>query len=185
MSLIKAGTEVPYRVTFLRMLSPPQSNFTLPQGVDVAQAIAPSLDDFFSLYDAVGRDYEWVDQHNRPKAELQAWLHHPMVETWVAKRAGTPQGFFMLDFSESGTCDLAYFGLLPNAVGQGLGRGLLMQALHQAWAGRGVTCVTVNTCTLDHPRALALYHAAGFVAERFEDRRRVLTRDRDISQHPA
>ena len=74
---------------------------------------------------------------------------------------------------------------MPNAVGQGLGRALLNQALAQVWDGADVTSVTINTCTLDHPRALALYQSAGFVAERFEDRSRILTRDRDTSLHPA
>ncbi len=185
MSLIKAGTEVPYRVTFLRMTTQPARKSALPHGITLEHAIAPPLWYFFALYDAVGRDYEWVDQHNRPEAELRAYLENPLVELWVAMRAGVPQGFFMLDFIENGTCDLAYFGLTPNAVGQGLGTALLMQALDQAWAGVGVTSVTVNTCTLDHPRALALYESLGFVAERFENRCRVLTRDRDTSLHPA
>jgi len=185
MSLIKAGTEVPYRVTFLRMTARPDTQTALPQDITLERIMDPPLWYFFALYDAVGRDYEWVDQHNRPEAELRAFLESPLVELWVAKRGGVPQGFFMLDFTDPPICDLAYFGLMPNAVGQGLGRALLNQALAQAWDGAGVTSVTINTCTLDHPRALALYQSAGFVAERFEDRSRILTRDRDTSLHPA
>jgi hypothetical protein len=39
--------------------------------------------------------------------------------------------------------------------------------------------MTVNTNSLDHPRALPLYQKAGFVPVRRETRMQVLTRDRD------
>jgi hypothetical protein len=39
--------------------------------------------------------------------------------------------------------------------------------------------MTVNTNTLDHPRALALYQKMGFVPVRREDRSRVVTRERE------
>ena len=48
-----------------------------------------------------------------------------------------------------------------------------------AWDRPGTRRVTVNTNTLDHPRALPLYQKAGFAPVRRETRRRVLTRDRD------
>ena len=46
--------------------------------------------------------------------------------------------------------------------------------------GRAPRRVTVNTNSLDHPRALPLYQKAGFVPVRRETRSRVLTRDRDM-----
>jgi hypothetical protein len=53
--------------------------------------------------------------------------------------------------------------------------------------GTGVACakMTVNTCTLDHPRALDIYQKLGFRPVRTEARTRVLNRDRDTSLHPA
>ena len=82
MSLIKAGTEVPYRVTFLRMTARPDTQTALPQDITLERVMDPPLWYFFALYDAVGRDYEWVDQHNRPEAELRAFLESPLVELW-------------------------------------------------------------------------------------------------------
>jgi GNAT superfamily N-acetyltransferase len=67
---------------------------------------------------------------------------------------GWPQGFFLLDWRSAGRCDLAYFGLVPQAVGRGLGSWLLQSAILTGWARDGVEKMTVNTCTLDHPRAL-------------------------------
>jgi GNAT superfamily N-acetyltransferase len=75
--------------------------------------------------------------------------------------------------------------MVPEAVGTGLGGRLLKVALAKGWARPGVARMTVNTCTLDHPRALDLYQRAGFVPLRTEDRTRTLTRDRDLSRLPA
>jgi GNAT superfamily N-acetyltransferase len=91
-------------------------------------------------------------------------------------RQGWPAGFFLLDATEAGIVDLGYFGLVPQAVGLGLGRFLLGTAIHTAWEMPGTERVTVNTCTLDHPRALGLYQKMGFVPIRREERRRTLTR---------
>ena len=49
-----------------------------------------------------------------------------------------------------------------------------------AWDREGVRRMTVNTNSLDHPRALPLYQRAGFEPVRRETHSRVLTRDRDI-----
>ena len=46
-------------------------------------------------------------------------------------------------------------------LGQGLGGGFLSLAIEQAW-NWGAERVQVNTCSLDHPGALANYQARGF-----------------------
>jgi hypothetical protein len=48
---------------------------------------------------------------------------------------GWPQGFFMLDRREAGICDLAYFGLVPEAVGAGW--GACSCGPRSQWGGRG------------------------------------------------
>ncbi|MFX4971228.1 hypothetical protein ABTB72_19810, partial [Acinetobacter baumannii] len=42
-----------------------------------------------------------------------------------------------------------------------LGGFFLRRVVAEAWAG-DTTRLTVNTCTLDHPRALAVYQSVGF-----------------------
>jgi GNAT superfamily N-acetyltransferase len=189
MSLIPAGTEVAYQVTYLRMSkNPGLARPALPDGVRLEQAVDPPVWFFLTLYDAVGRDYEWRDRFEQAKtdpAALVAFVADPLVETWVAYSAGWPKGFFMLDWRRPGTCDLAYFGLVPEAVGTGLGGKLLRTAIATGWARPGIEAMTVNTCDLDHPRALDLYRKAGFQAFRSEFRKRTLFRDRDPSRHPA
>jgi GNAT superfamily N-acetyltransferase len=93
---------------------------------------------------------------------------------------GWPGGFFVLDTREPGTCDLAYFGLVPDAIGRGLSRWFLASAVHMGWDRPGVGRMTVNTNTLDHPRALALYQQTGFAPIRREDEARKLTRPREM-----
>jgi GNAT superfamily N-acetyltransferase len=66
----------------------------------------------------------------------------------------------------------------PEALGRGLGDWLLGTGVHMGWDA-GVEAMTVNTCTLDHPRALPIYQKWGFEPVRREERtRRILGRPR-------
>lgn len=176
----RAGDTVHYRVTWLEMQARPSYDWPkLPSGHDAAllRADAPPAWFFLTLYDAVGRDYAWTDKHALPEPEIEAWIQHPDVSIWTLMRQGWPAGFFMLDWRETGICDLAYFGLVPQAVGLGLGSFLLKTAIRTGWSREGVEKMTVNTCTLDHPRALIQYQRQDFVPVRTEEHSRVLTRD--------
>ncbi len=57
--------------------------------------------------------------------------------------------------------EIAYFGLIPEYIGRGLGPALLDWALERAWSRRPRR-VWLHTCSLDHPKALAVYRQAGF-----------------------
>ena len=68
--------------------------------------------------------------------------------------------------------EIAYFGLLPDFIGRGLGGALLTNAIEQAWSRRdGIapTRVWVHTCNRDHPQALANYQARGFVIYKIDE----------------
>jgi GNAT superfamily N-acetyltransferase len=58
--------------------------------------------------------------------------------------------------------ELAYFGLIPDYIGRGLGGFLLATAIDIAWS-KPIERLWVHTNTLDHPRALPLYQQLGFV----------------------
>jgi GNAT superfamily N-acetyltransferase len=178
----KRGERVEYTITYLEMMARPgYPRPHVPPGPVAALVAAarPPAWYFLALYDAVGRDHEWTDQHDLPNSEIEAFLHHADTTLYSFVRAGWPNGFFVLDCRKEAVCHLAYFGLVPQAIGQGLGRFLIQTAVHMAWDRPGVERVTVNTNTLDHPRALPLYQRAGFEPVRRETRSRVLTRDRD------
>lgn len=187
MTVQKAGTELDYTVTWLEMTECPAYPWpALPatHPATLLHAEAPPVWYFLALYDAVGRDYAWEDMHREDPAKLQAWLGDPAVDLYTLMMKGWPQGFFVLDARGEGVSELSYFGLVPEAVGQGLGRFLLRTAILTAWSREGLGRLTVNTCTLDHPRALQTYQAAGFAPVRRETFTRTLTRDRDLSRIP-
>ncbi|QXT39906.1 GNAT family N-acetyltransferase [Gymnodinialimonas ceratoperidinii] len=181
-TVIPAGTQVPFTITYLEM--PERPSFKpaqLPGDVRLERAIDPPVWYFLSLYDAVGREYEWQDRFEQAEEDpeaLQAFVRSPDVVIWTAIRNGFPHGFFVLDWRAPGACDLAYFGLVPQAVGSGIGPALLQTAIATGWAREGTEKMTVNTCSLDHPAALRLYQKMGFHPVRREERTRVLTYDR-------
>ncbi len=178
---MKAGDRVPVSVNWLEMDRRPEGPFPpLPMEAPVSlmRAAAPPAADFLFLYHRVGRDYEWTDRHAEDEDALRAFVQHGKVQLHTMMFDGWPGGFFVLDAREAGVCDLAYFGLAEAALGRGLGKWLLGEAVRTAWALPGVERVTVNTCSLDHPRALPMYQRAGFRPVRRTEVERVLTRDR-------
>ncbi len=185
MTIQTAGTEVPYTVTFLEMDACPSWDWPhLPvrSQVSLLHAEAPPVWFFLCLYDAVGRDYAWEDIHKREHDEIGEWLAADAMSLSVLYGRGWPQGFFLLEDKGEGVVDIAYLGLVPEAVGSGLGKWMLRTAILTAWARPSTTKLTVNTCTLDHPRALQTYQKSGFTPVRREDHVRTLTRDRDLSR---
>ena len=94
---------------------------------------------------------------------LAAIIRDARVEIYVLYCDGAPAGYAELDFRKKGEVELAYFGLIPEYIGRGLGGYMLDWAIDTAWSRRPGR-VWVHTCTLDHPAALAVYQKAGFVA---------------------
>ncbi|MFL1462247.1 GNAT family N-acetyltransferase [Roseococcus sp. DSY-14] len=164
MFAVEPVTRIAVEVTFLRMdrrpAAPPPP---LPPGVTV-ERLRPraSVAQYRRLYDGVGQDYVWWLRRTLSDAQLDEVLADPRISVHVARdAAGQALGFYELDRRNRGATNLAYFGLLPGAIGQGLGMALLHHAIAAAWA-EGCAALTVNTCTADHPRALPNYERAGF-----------------------
>jgi ribosomal protein S18 acetylase RimI-like enzyme len=142
-------------------------------GLAVARAEVPSPQLSRFLYTAVGGDWHWSDRLGWTYARWRAHLDRPEVETWVGAVGGTPVGYAELERDPRAGVELAYFGLLPEFMGRGLGGHLLTAAVRRAWA-MGADRVWVHTCTLDGPHALANYRARGFRVVREETSRRRL-----------
>jgi GNAT superfamily N-acetyltransferase len=158
---------IPITVTYLEMLRRPGGQRPHPPlGYDngnlmLLRAQEPPVHFYRYLYDAVGRDHVWVDRKRRSDADLAREIHDPKVEVYVLYVAGAPAGYFELDFRKKAECDLAYFGLIKDFTGRRLGPYFLGAALDAAWS-REIERLTVNTNTLDHPKALPLYQRMGF-----------------------
>jgi hypothetical protein len=159
----EAAVPVAVEVTFLRMDRPPEDpRPPTPPGARVAVAERCTVGFYRYLYDGVGRDHVWWLRRTLPDERLAAILGDPANSVHVLIHEGEPAGFYELDRRNRPVVNLSYFGLLPHAIGRGMGRALLRHAVEAAWAGGGTRAVTVNTCTADHPRALPNYLAAGF-----------------------
>ena len=127
--------------------------------IERAEVPQPELNRF--LYTAVGGNWYWLGRLPWTYDRWMAWLDREEVETWVARCAGSPAGYFELERQVGGDVEIAYFGLLPQYIGKGIGGHLLTSTIQRAWALDGTRRVWVHTCSLDHPSALANYQARG------------------------
>lgn len=120
----------------------------------------PELNRFF--YAAIGGTYYWLDRRPWTLSQWADYLRDETeIETWVLGVKGVPAGYVELGRRPDSTIEIVYFGLLPQFVGAGLGGHLLTVACERAFA-MGSERVILNTCDLDHPKALANYMARGF-----------------------
>ena len=153
-------------VTFLRMDQPPSDPApAFPHGVHVAELRNCGVAQYRAMYDSVGEAHVWWLRRAMPDSELALHLQHPRVGISLLHADMQPAGFYELDWRGLPSVNISYFGLLPHAIGRGLGRALLRHAIDAAWRV-GARTVTVNTCTADHKQALPNYLRAGFVPVR-------------------
>ena len=159
---MESVVRVAVTVTFLRMDQPPGDRApALPAGYDIVTVAKPSVSFYRYLYNTVGADYVWWLRRTMSDRELTALLAEREVSIHTLYHAGEPAGFFELDGRNWTDMNLSYFGLMPRAVGGGIGYRFLRHAIDAAWA-TGAKGMTVNTCTADHPRALPTYIRCGF-----------------------
>lgn len=149
--------------TYLEMRARPESGSVVtPEGAHVErlERCPPQL--YRQMYAEVGRQWSWFDRLWWTDHELEAHLERPEVAIRVLHLNGAPAGYYELVTHPDLSVEIGYFGLMPHAIGQGLGRWLLGEAIQEAWStapGR----IWLHTCTLDHPAALPNYLKAGFV----------------------
>ncbi len=159
----KRFTEMPATVTYLAQHAKP----TLPPPPSPLLKLAilrcehPAVHFYRYLYNTIGQPYFWVERRLWSDEKLGEMLADPKLALYVLYVAGAPAGMAELDFREAGTAQIAYFGLMPEFIGRRIGPWFLHQVLELAW-GNDTGKVLVNTCTLDHRKALAVYQRAGF-----------------------
>jgi len=150
-------------IMYLEMWSRP--DLAVPRAprpeVMVLRAQRPPLSFYRYLYEHVGGPWLWYERRQMSDERLAAIVHDPAVELDVLYVGGVPAGYAELDCRTSGEIELAYFGLIEEFIGRGLGAYFLAWTVNRAWQ-RDPRRLWVHTCTLDHPRALDTYLAAGF-----------------------
>src|SRR5438034_3392640 len=153
----RAGDGMQVRTTYLQMFAYTPRVVPPPkEDVAVVHAKKPTVAYYRFLYDAVGRDYDWTRCKKLSDAELAALLHDPRVEVHVLTVDGVPAGFAELDRRIEAEIELVQFGLMPEFIGQGLGRYFLQWTIDKARSYQPRR-FWLHTCTKDHTAALPNY----------------------------
>lgn len=129
--------------------------------VTIIRANQPSLGFYRFLYDTVGDPWWWMDRRSMDQEELRRIIQDDRVAVHVLYVGGTPAGYVELDDRSDDWIEIAYFGLMPDYIGLGIGGWFLRWAVDEAWK-RNPKKLAVNTCNLDHNAALPLYQKVGF-----------------------
>ena len=151
-------------VTTLEMRGRPKLRPLPDSDLRLVEWKRPAPDRYRTLFRRVGAPWLWFSRLALSDADLLTIIHDPDVSIFAAVgRHGIEVGMLELDFREPPACAIAYLALVPELTGAGRGRWLMAQALQRAWLW-DIRRVHLNTCTLDHPRALGFYRAQGFEA---------------------
>jgi len=152
-------------VTYLEMTARPLTPTSPRPAVKTAlmRAEAPTASFYRYLYNSVGEDWLWFERRLLNDEDLCQIIGDERVEVYVLYVGGVPTGFGELDRRDPGQIELAYFGLLPEFIGRGLGRFFLGWLVDQAWSYEPRR-LWLHTCDLDHPHAFGVYQSAGFQA---------------------
>jgi ribosomal protein S18 acetylase RimI-like enzyme len=171
-------------ITHLEMtVRPTRASIPHPAGRHaLLRAEAPTVAFYRFLYNTVGEPWFWYERRRMSDETLAAIITDPKVEIYVLYAEGTPAGYVELDRRAPPDIEIALFGIMPQFIGRGFGAFLLDWALGQAWSYEPDRLV-VNTCTLDHPKALRVYQRAGFVPYRQE--RKIIDDPRRLGLIPA
>lgn len=158
------------KISYLQMFARPEQVVLPPrEGLVVVHAKKPTVAYYRFLYDTVGRTYDWPKTRLMSDAELSALLNDPRVEVHVLMVEGVPAGFAELDRRLEDEIELVNFGLMPEFIGQGLGRFFIRWTIDKAWS-YGPRRFWLHTDTKDHPVALSNYLKAGFTVFKEEIR---------------
>lgn len=156
--------------TYLELATPQQFRSAFGEFPDlvIERVEGPTPDLYRLCYRTVGEAYHWRDRWNWTDDEIRRHLAQPEITLHVARRGAALAGWYELRrVPEDRSVEIAYFGLCPDAIGQGLGKHLLSCAVRDAWALEPAR-VWLHTCTLDHPAALPNYKKRGFAPYKSE-----------------
>lgn len=165
-------------ITYLEMTTrPTRPTIPMPLGSHALLKLEnPPVGYYRYLYNIVGEPWFWWERRQMDDATLLPLIQDPDIDIYVIHAGGVPAGYAEFGRKNLPVVNINYFGLAPDFIGRGLGKYFMNWAVDQAWSYPGTEKVTVDTCSLDHPRALATYQKAGFkpvrqVAKRIIDPR--------------
>ncbi len=152
-------------VTHLERHAPPERFPPCPRpGVTLERIDQPELNWYRGLYREVGEDWLWFTRTLMTDEQLAAIIRHPQVHIHALRERGRDIGLLEMDWREAPDCEIVFFGLVREAIGQGLGNWMMGEAQRLAFQDGGARRLWLHTCTFDHPGALPFYLRQGFRA---------------------
>jgi GNAT superfamily N-acetyltransferase len=160
----------PLITIYLEMRSPDQ---LLPKHADVRFQVREKTERDWrfnrDLYFRVGEHWAWIDKRPWTDEQWKEYAKAPELRTFAGYYDDVLAGYYELRRDEEDGVEIAYFGLLPEWIGRGLGGALLTSAIERSWGIEpNPLRVWVHTCNRDHPQALANYEARGMVVYKIE-----------------
>jgi GNAT superfamily N-acetyltransferase len=176
-------------VTYLEMnAAPVLLNRATPAGYTLAKVDRWNNEAFKRLYTEIGWEWLWSSRLLMPDVELTERLARPGTEAWTPMRDGRTVGVLEMDFSNAASPEISFFGLIPDAVGGGIGGWLMEFAIRTAFERPETQRLWLHTCHFDSPQALPFYQRMGFTpyaraVEVFDDPRLLGRLDRAAGPH--
>jgi GNAT superfamily N-acetyltransferase len=161
--MAKLPSTLTVHITRLEMTAPPKASLPMPVNIQTAimRTTEIPLPFYRYLYRQVGARWQWVERLRMSDEKLAETLYDKRNNISVLYVNGAPAGFYEYFCEDEDTIELCHFGLIEHALGLGIGKWFLLQALYAIWTLNPVRVLT-TTNDLDHPRALQLYQMFGF-----------------------
>src|SRR5215470_2855246 len=86
------------------------------------------------LYLRVGDQWAWIDKRSWTDDQWKQYATAPELRTFAAYYDDALAGYYELRRDGEGGIEIAYFGLLPEWIGRGLGGALLTSAIKRRGA---------------------------------------------------
>ncbi|MHC5652504.1 GNAT family N-acetyltransferase [Stappia sp. ICDLI1TA098] len=152
-------------VTYLEMRARPLARKADRPDLSLERVTVPDPEAYRALFRRIGDEWLWFGRLALGDEELVALLARDGYELYFCRQRGVagPVGLLELDFTARGEAELAYFGLVAEAIGNGAGRWLMNEAIARVWSRPSIERFFVHTCTADSPQALGFYRSSGFV----------------------
>ncbi len=149
-------------VIHLEMLEAPSGAARTPPvpNLVITHLEKPTVEFYRWIYDAVGSNWMWHVRKLITDEALAEIIHHPQVEIHLFSQDDAIVGYAEIDRRDPDNVEIAFFGLLPDFVGRGLGPYFLDQIIRLAWM-KNAKRVWLHTCIFDHPKAVATYKNSG------------------------
>ena len=123
-------------VTHLEMTARPPGEPPAPPrpGLALRRVRHPATDWYLRLYRAVGEDWLWGSRLFLAEVDLLAIIRDPLVSVLAIREGEREIGLVELDWRAPPDCEIVFFGLVADRLGQGLGRWAMAEVQRLAFA---------------------------------------------------